>query len=584
MSAATLDPATWGSDTVAKLMQLRLHDFHAGPQRAHPEAVGEHGAVGGTNSPEATHAAIVALQHGGSVVDAALTGALQQVVSCYGSYVAFGGLMTMMHFDAASGEVSNLNAAYNLPKAESDPMSIRGKLDFADMFKFDPDGRASLIPGFFRGAEAAHQRFGRLPWADLFQPAIHFAERGLPVTEAMAEIFRLRRESLTNTAGGRATFTKADGSLYAGGEILKQTALANTLRRIAQRGADYFYAGEFAERLVTEVNAQGGCWSLSDLADYRAIWPEPLSLDYGDYRLFMHGQPADGGILLAEALNLVRAADLHRRADYRDDPRAFADLLKATQLGVMLTYLGTGPAQSLVPELAWSAESRVTPEHAALLWKAIKGERISLGKINSMMAAAAQPAKSAAISVVDADGNICTLLHTINTIHYGGTGVIVDGITVNDAAAHQQVLLARCPPGARLPDPTCPMVVTREGRGVLGSATIGSGLFERSLQCLHLVLHHGKTVGEADSWRQYLRHAFPTGAPDWRPTGHVLEGQFSADFLAAVEAAGEKVVEVDPAGETSFPLRGFWSAVQIDDRGRRRAVDGKFADAHAAAY
>src|SRR5262249_12618758 len=112
------------------------------PQEPKPRAEGAHGVVVGTTGPLAVHAGLETLKKGGSAADAAMATALAQVTECGGCYVSFAGILGMTYFDAATGKVHHLNAAYDTFREEDEPRTIpRGK----------PSGRTALVPGFLAG-------------------------------------------------------------------------------------------------------------------------------------------------------------------------------------------------------------------------------------------------------------------------------------------------------------------------------------------------------------------------------------------------------------------------------------------------
>src|SRR5262245_30783152 len=136
-------------------------------------AEGRNGVVVGTTGPMAVHAGLEILKKGGSAADAALATSLAQVVECAGAYVSHAGILSMVYFDAATGNISFLNACYNTPLEEKNPRTIPG-LGKAS-------GRTALVPGFMAGVQAAHDRFGKLPRKTVFEPARTMAEQGFKV-------------------------------------------------------------------------------------------------------------------------------------------------------------------------------------------------------------------------------------------------------------------------------------------------------------------------------------------------------------------------------------------------------------------
>src|SRR5262249_6318127 len=163
------------------------------PSKPHPFlAEGKSGMVVGLTGPRAVHAGLGVLKQGGSAADAAMATAITQVVEVAGSYISLAGILSMTYFDAATGSVQYLNACYNIPKAEDDPLSIP-KLDpFA--LKGKPSGRTALVPGFLAGVEAAHQRFGKLAFGKLFESAIALADQGFPINYELAGFIERRTD------------------------------------------------------------------------------------------------------------------------------------------------------------------------------------------------------------------------------------------------------------------------------------------------------------------------------------------------------------------------------------------------------
>ena len=225
-------------------------------------AEGPNGVVVAVTGPLAVHAGLETLKAGGSAADAALATALAQVVECGGSYVSHAGIFGMVYFDAETGEVYYLNAGFNTPREETDPLSIPGG--------GTPSGRTALVPGFMAGVQAAHDRFGKLPRRQVFAPAIELAEQGVKVSPLLGGFLRYRKDVLSRLPETRRIFTKEQGTLYAEGEIFCQPELAKTLRQVADQGAAYMYSGAWADEFVAAVQREGGKLTREDMHAYRA--------------------------------------------------------------------------------------------------------------------------------------------------------------------------------------------------------------------------------------------------------------------------------------------------------------------------
>ena len=227
-----------------------------------PLAVGNRGAVTGTYNAPAMRAGLEALKQGGTAADAVVTTALAQVALASGSWVSYTGIFTMVYYDAGTNNIYCLNAGYNTVKGEDDPTSIpvanvAARLG-GDTYGGKPSGRTVLVPGFMAGVEAAHRRFGKLPWDSLVGPAIYYAEKGFVISPYFASFIDSRKDVLTRLPATRRVYTKQDGSLYGAGDLFKQTELAATLRRVAEGGAQYMYTGDWAQKLVKAVRSEAG--------------------------------------------------------------------------------------------------------------------------------------------------------------------------------------------------------------------------------------------------------------------------------------------------------------------------------------
>src|SRR5262249_37283776 len=167
----------------------------------------------GTTGPAAVHAGLEVLKNGGSAADAAMTTALAQVVECGGAYVSHAGIFAMVYFDAATSKTYYLNACYSTAVDEKDPTTIPGR--------GKPSGRTALVPGFMAGVQAAHDRFGKLPRAKVFEPAIDMADKGQRISPMLGRFIKTRQAVLSRLPETKKIFTKPDGAWYAEGELFR---------------------------------------------------------------------------------------------------------------------------------------------------------------------------------------------------------------------------------------------------------------------------------------------------------------------------------------------------------------------------
>ncbi|MDP6810424.1 MAG: gamma-glutamyltransferase [Kiritimatiellia bacterium] len=517
--------------------------------------VGDKGMVVGTTGAAAVQAGVEILKDGGNAMDAALATAMAQVTLAAGNWVSFAGIMTLVYYDAATDTVYNMNASYNTVSGEDDPMSIPG-MNMEDVMStvIHPSGRATLVPGFMKGVEAGHQRFGKAPWADLFAPSIKLAEDGIPFNAGLVQNLTFRENVISRRPETKAIFTREDGEFYQLDDNFKQLALADTLRKVAEDGnVDHLYKGAWAEKLVAAVQEEGGKMTIDDLASYEVIWSDPVVGDYAGHQVYSHGAPATGGANTIEALNILEASNIKELGHYTESPEALFWLTQITRLG-MAGYLFPDMGEKF--GLDMSLEGRLSKAQGEKLWAAIKNGELPFTSVPKTIAM-----HSDTIATVDQWGNMLGMVHSINTVSWGMTGIFVDGISIPDSAAHQQYQVAAAGPGNRLPDPTNPGLVMKDGKPLIAHGSIGMGLHQKTIQMLHSLLDFGMSPDDA-------ANAPAFGAPEFTNTGltprtSISEGRFDADVVARANELGAGLFETDL-------MQGGWSAVMIEPESEKR--------------
>ncbi len=246
--------------------------------------------------PLAVDAGLSMLARGGSAIDAAI--AVQLVLNLVEPQASgIGGGAFILHYDAGRKTATAFDGRETAPSAATPDLFIGsdGKpMRFQDAVV---GGRSVGVPGVLRALEMAHARHGKLPWADLFQPAIAMAENGFALPRR-AQTQIAADTVMPNNPKTRAYFYQPDGTPKPVGTILKNPEFAEVLRRIAKEGPDAFYTGELAREMVAAVRnhpTNPGTLSESDLAGYRARALEPLCAPYRRFRVC--GMPAPGGSL-----------------------------------------------------------------------------------------------------------------------------------------------------------------------------------------------------------------------------------------------------------------------------------------------
>ncbi len=552
--SVALDPTGWGDADA-------LEAPNAYFETDKPMAEGAHGAISGTTGPAAVRAGLEALRQGGTAADAVVATALTQISLAAGSWVSYAGIFNLVYFEAESSQVTNVNGAYDTVRAETEPLTIPTSTTTGGAHQ--PDGRTALVPGFFGGLGETHDRFGKLPWASLFEPAIHYAENGFRLGAIHAGMIEMREEALSRLPATRSIFTRDDGSFLGEGDLLLQPQLAETLRRVADEGVDFVYRGAWAERLVEAVQRDGGKLSMEDMESYRAMVTEPVHTTYNGFDVYGHGLPAQGGAHVAEVLNLAEVAGLRSMGHYAESPEAFFWVNQMTNL-MGVVFLPEPMRRALYGDLDATLAGRTTRENAAGLWARMQKGIPPLTRVPPTMA----PRHSDSIVAIDRWGNVAAVVHTINTAAWGDTAIFVDGISIPDSAAFQQALIAETGPGGRLPDPTEPLIVLRGGKPVAALASIGAGLHQKTISVLLNLLDHDMDIKQAiDAPSPHL----PAFGPMGSPTTQVIAGEFPPDLLEAARGMGMQITEVESGIDTRAP-RGYVVGATIGSDGKRRAA------------
>ncbi|HJP36444.1 MAG TPA: gamma-glutamyltransferase [Gammaproteobacteria bacterium] len=257
--------------------------------------------------PAATAAGREILFAGGNAFDAAVAvAAALAVVEPYASGIGGGGFFLVHR--AADGRQLMLDAREKAPAAATRDMYLDETGEFVRTRSLN-GALAAGIPGTPAALDHLAKHYGRLSLAQSLAPAVRLAADGFEVTPRYERLAGFRKSAFAEQPVAAAIFLGADGVVELG-ERITQPALADTLRVLGERGAAGFYSGEIADRLVAGVRAGGGIWSLRDLADYALVEREPIVTEYRGIRIVSAPPPSSGGIVMAEAFNILSEFDL----------------------------------------------------------------------------------------------------------------------------------------------------------------------------------------------------------------------------------------------------------------------------------
>ncbi len=278
-----------------------------------------------TANPLAAEAGRDILRRGGSAIDAAIAAQMVlNLVEPQSSGIGGGGFL--LHYNNKTGEIAAYDGRETAPAGARPGMFLDDNGKPRKFFDAVVGGLSVGVPGMLRMLEMAHRENGKLPWKELFDPAIALATGGFLVSERLNGL--IGRDKYLKTFGSAAAyFYDPDGRPRPVGWRLKNPQLAETFRVIAGQGADAFYNGRLAESVVETVNTakrNPGSLSLDDMKNYRAIKRDPVCLLYRKWVVCGMGPPSSGGISTLQILGILQSFDLAARkpADGKKIPDA----------------------------------------------------------------------------------------------------------------------------------------------------------------------------------------------------------------------------------------------------------------------
>ncbi|MCK9532198.1 MAG: gamma-glutamyltransferase [Gammaproteobacteria bacterium] len=528
------------------------------------------GAAVATAHPLASEAGLRILAAGGNAFDAAVAvSAALAVVEPQSSGLGGGGFWLIHR--AGDGFETMIDGRERAPSAARADMYLDDKGEVIPGRSMDGP-LAAGIPGTPAALVHLAQNYGRFPLAESLAPAIGYAREGFPVTPLYQRLARFRLDALKTSPAAARIFLR-DGAVPELGHTIRQPDLARTLEALARHGAEGFYRGPVAKRLVTAVREAGGIWTLDDLADYRVVERPPLRGRYGGFTVTAAAPPSSGGVALITMLNILEDYDLAALPPARRSHviieamrRAYRD--RAQHLG--------DPDHVEVP-----TRQLIDKAHAARLRADIALDRATPSTPRTD-AQEPEGTDTTHFSILDGDGNYVAATLSIN-YPFGsgfvaeGTGVLLndemDDFSAKPGAANAYGLVGNdanaIAPGKRMLSSMSPTFVTGPDRVAVLGTPGGSRIITMVLLGI-LEMADGKDpqawVARPRFHHQYLPDkvfaepdAFDEGvAAELRRLGHTLEvtsqpwGNMQA--LLWDRKTGRVSAASDPRGEgMSFP-------------------------------
>ncbi len=562
-------------------------------ERPPAKRVAEGRAAVASAHPLATAAGIEILQAGGNAVDAAVAvsfalGVVEPDAS------GMGGYGEAVIFLRGMADPTSIEFMTRVPEAATP--------DNPALKDLPSDGpRLVNVPGTVAGMGLAWKKYGsgRVPWARLLEPAIRIAEHGWVIDESLATTLRREWESFAKYEGSRALFFRGGRPLQPG-DTLRNPDLARTLRAVAEEGADGFYHGDIARRLVADLSAAGNPIALSDMEKYYAAERRPVSTTYRGHTVYSGPPPVTGGVSLVAKLNLLELAQPGR-----------SPVNDATELHAMIEAWKLQPSTAgrisdpdMYPVDVTPFESKDT---ARARWQCFDPQHAGAGVPAGRADAGCHPSTSSgsgadnasspemcdtaangracrstgttAFSVVDAQGDVVSVTQTLGT--WGGNFYVSPGLgfLYNDKFTMPRAGrggFGGSAPLARVGTVIAPSIVF-DGIGVkkrpllavgaAGNAWITSAVYETVVGVLDLGLGPQEAL------------ELPRFLPGGRDSPIQIEDGFAPAVLERLEQMGHRFRRISLRGELRM---GYGSAILIQNGHVTAAADPRRSGAAEA--
>lgn len=439
-------------------------------------------------SPDAADAGLRILKRGGTAVDAAVATALAMAVT-YPPAGNIGGGGFMMVCPGNGVDPVCVEYRERAPAAATRDMFALGASRFGH--------KIVGVPGTVAGLALAHQRYGRLPWKDLVQPAVDLAIDGFLVDAALARsLNQVRADKRTRPFKEfLRVYRPPDGTRWRDGDRMRQPDLGRTLRWLADDGPDAFYRGRIAKLIVAEMAGSSGVVTAEDLADYQAKLRTPIHTRYRGFDVYGPPPPSSGGICLIEMLNILENFDLRQKGRWSAETNHL--MIEAMRRAYLdrARFLGDQDFVQIPDRLTRKS-------YAAQLAAKIAPRRATdSAQLGADIPLAPAGASTTHFSVIDARGMAVSNTYTLE-YSYGSRVVVKGGGFLlnnemgdfNWKAGHTDRLgrigtdANLIQPGKRMLSSQCPTLVTRDGRVRLVTGSPGGRTIINTALCIVLNL------------------------------------------------------------------------------------------------
>jgi len=359
------------------------------------------------------------LAQGGNAIDASIATAFALSVTLPSAGNIGGGGFLVYH--GGDGEITTFNFREKAPLASTREMFLDENGKIKD--NSNHEGLLSVgVPGTVAGLYKAHQKLGKLDWSQLVQPAIEIAEGGFAVSPPLAEFSNWVFENKDGYQSTANVFLKTGETALEKGDTLVQKDLAETLKRIRDKGLEGFYEGKTANLIADFMKSNGGIIIKKDLKVYEAEEMKPIKGTYRGYDIVGMAPPSSGGVAIVEMLNILEGYELKEMGHNSAASSHFITEAMRRAFADRAQYLGDLNFNEAVP-----LEELTSKKYAGELRQKIQDNKASKSdstNFNNAHAAYESP-ETTHLSVVDSEGNAVSLTYTLE--HSYGSRIVVQG-------------------------------------------------------------------------------------------------------------------------------------------------------------
>jgi gamma-glutamyltranspeptidase/glutathione hydrolase len=496
--------------------------------------------------PLASRAGYEVLAAGGTAADAAV--AVQAMLGLVEPQSSgLGGGTFALYWDAALGELTSYDARETAPLAAGPDYWLDGDGRPLSFMQAVIGGRSVGVPGTPMLLERLHEKYGRLPWGRLLQPAIDAAGQGFAVSPRLAAAIA-QAQGLDSFAAARAYFFDAGGKPLAGGATLRNPDYARTLRLMADRGAAPFYTGRIARDIVavTRAGDNPGLLTMEDFARYRVVERAPVCLSYRGDEVCGMGPPSSGALTVGQMLGMLEGFDLAALGDGVEARHLFVEASRlafadralymadadfvAMPAGLLDRAYLAGRAALIDPDVAMGKASAGAPPREKTPPLAPDTERPRKGTSHFV--------------IIDGNGDAISMTTTIENGF--GSRMMTNGFLLNNEltdfsfapAGEDGLAIANRVEGGKRPRSSmAPTIVLRDGRPVLLTGSPGgAAIIDYVALSLIALLDWGMDPQQAVD----LPHVVNLNGPT-----RVEEGEGAGRMAAALAARGHQVETAD---------------------------------------